>query len=79
MTALPITQSLLARLRNRLSSRPRSWLFSLLAVIMLASVTLEIPETITGLIGAALIAISLMWSIRYNRRHRSEPDEAPLD
>ena len=38
-----------------------------LATIMLLSVRFEIPETITGLIGAVLIAASLWSSIRHNR------------
>ncbi len=36
MTELPIANSLVARLRAFLNSRPRSWLFSLMAVIVLA-------------------------------------------
>ena len=44
------------------------WAIIALALIMLASVTLEIPETITGLIGAALIGLSLWSSVRHNRK-----------
>ncbi len=40
-----------------------------LAAIMLISMTHEIPEVITGLVGAALIALSVFSSIRYKRKH----------
>ncbi|KQM19620.1 DUF475 domain-containing protein [Novosphingobium sp. Leaf2] len=39
-----------------------------LAAIMLASVRFEIPETVTGLIGAALIGIAFYDSLRNNRK-----------
>lgn len=44
------------------------WAIIALGGIMLASAVFHIPETITGLIGATLIGISLWWSIRHNRR-----------
>jgi hypothetical protein len=44
------------------------WAIIALGGIMLASARFHIPETITGLIGAALIGLSLYWSIRHNRR-----------
>ncbi|HEY7808103.1 MAG TPA: DUF475 domain-containing protein [Croceibacterium sp.] len=44
------------------------WAILALAVIMLLSVRMEIPETVTGLIGAVLIGFSLLWSVRHNRR-----------
>lgn len=43
------------------------WAILALAVIMLASARFEVPETITGLIGATFIGLSLWWSIRRNR------------
>ena len=43
---------------------------------MLLSAQFHIPETITGLIGAVLIGISLLWSMRYNRRHGAEEESA---
>ena len=43
--------------------------------IMLLSARFHIPETITGLIGATLIGISLWWSVRHNRR-APDPEEA---
>jgi len=51
------------------------WAILALAVIMLASARFEIPETITGLIGATFIGFSLWWSVRHNRAlsEASEP------
>lgn len=43
------------------------WAIIALGAIMLLSVRFHIPETVTGLIGAILIGLSLVWSIRYNR------------
>jgi len=45
------------------------WAIVALAAIMLISARIAVPETITGLIGAVLIAASLAWSVRYRRRH----------
>lgn len=45
------------------------WAIIALGAIMLVSAKYDIPEAVTGLIGAVLIAVSLWWSIRYNRRH----------
>ena len=45
------------------------WAIIALGVIMLASARWHIPETITGVIGAILIGLSLAWSIRFNRRN----------
>lgn len=42
-----------------------------LAAIMLLSVRFEIPETVTGLIGAALIGIAFYDSLRNNRKEAS--------
>lgn len=44
------------------------WAIIALGVIMLVSAKVHIPETITGLIGATLIGLSLWWSIRHNRK-----------
>jgi hypothetical protein len=52
------------------------WAIIALGAIMLLSAKFHIPEAITGLIGAVLIAISLWWSVRYNKRH-AEAAEAP--
>ncbi|MEM8725496.1 MAG: DUF475 domain-containing protein [Pseudomonadota bacterium] len=47
------------------------WAIIVLGVIMLVSARYHIPETITGLIGAVLIGLSLWWSIRHNRAERA--------
>jgi len=44
------------------------WAIIALGIIMLISVRWDVPETVTGLIGAVLIAASLGWSIRHNRQ-----------
>lgn len=53
------------------------WAIIALGAIMLLSARFHIPETITGLIGATLIGLSLWWSIRLNRRE-PDPTEAAL-
>lgn len=45
------------------------WAIIVLGAIMLLSARFHIPETVTGLIGAILIGLSLWWSIRHNRRN----------
>jgi len=45
------------------------WAIIVLGVIMLLSARYHIPETITGLLGAVLIGLSFLWSVRHNRRH----------
>ncbi len=44
------------------------WAIIVLGLIMLMSAKVHIPETVTGLIGAILIGMSLWWSIRQNKR-----------
>ena len=51
------------------------WAIIVLGGIMLFSARFHIPETITGLIGAILIGLSLWWSVRFNRRY---PDAEQL-
>lgn len=46
------------------------WAIIVLGAIMLISPVVHIEETITGLIGAVLIGLSLWWSIRHNRAAR---------
>ncbi len=48
------------------------WAIIVLGVIMLVSAKVHIPETITGLIGAVLIGLSLWWSVRHNRKHGAD-------
>lgn len=43
------------------------WAIIALGAIMLFSALWHIPETITGLIGAAMIGLSFWWSVRHNR------------
>lgn len=54
------------------------WAIIALGAIMLLSARYEIPETITGLIGAAMIGLSLWWSVRHKRRHPDEEIEAAV-
>jgi hypothetical protein len=53
------------------------WAIIALGAIMLLSARYHIPETVTGLIGAALIGISLWWSVRHNRRHQHDIKRVP--
>ncbi len=48
------------------------WAILALAVIMLLSARYEVPETLTGMIGAVFIGMSLWWSVRHNRRHADD-------
>lgn len=48
------------------------WAIIALGAIMLLSARYEISETITGLIGAVLIGLSMAWSVRHKRKY---PDE----
>ncbi len=49
------------------------WAIIVLGAIMLLSAKWHIPETITGLLGAVLIVLSLWWSVRHKRRN-PDPD-----
>ena len=53
------------------------WAIIVLGGIMLASAKFHIPETITGLIGAVLIGISLWWSIRHKRKFGDGDEASP--
>jgi hypothetical protein len=53
------------------------WAIIVLGTIMLLSARWHIPETITGLLGAVLIGLSLWWSVRFNRRHPRLAEDAP--
>ena len=44
---------------------------------MLTSAVVHIPETLTGLIGGALIGLSFWWSLRHNKREAEGVKEAP--
>lgn len=54
------------------------WAIIALGGIMLVSAKFHIPETITGLIGAILIGLSLWWSVRHNRRNPDAELEAAI-
>jgi hypothetical protein len=49
------------------------WAILALGAIMLLSARYEIPEAVTGLIGAVLIGVSLWWSVRHNRKYGITP------
>lgn len=51
------------------------WAILVLAAIMLVGARYHVPEVVTGLAGATLIAISFLWSLRYNKKN---PDEAHI-
>jgi hypothetical protein len=53
------------------------WAIGVLAFIMLGSAKLHIPEAVTGLLGAVLIALSLASSIRSNRLRAEFDAEHP--
>ncbi|MEP7222487.1 MAG: DUF475 domain-containing protein [Novosphingobium sp.] len=48
------------------------WAILALGAIMLLSARFHISETVTGLIGAVLIALSLGWSVRHKRREGAD-------
>ena len=54
------------------------WAIIALGAIMLFSAKFHIPETVTGLIGAVLIGLSLWWSIRHNKRNPDGEIEAAI-
>lgn len=54
------------------------WAIIALAAIMILSARFHIPETVTGLIGAALIGLSLWWSIRHKRKYPEEELDAAV-
>jgi hypothetical protein len=48
------------------------WAILALGVLMLVSARYEVPEVITGLIGAVVIGLSLVWSVRFRRQNNEE-------
>jgi hypothetical protein len=52
------------------------WAILGLGIIMFINTIYEIPETVTGLIGAAFIAASIFSSVKYNRVNGSIADES---
>lgn len=51
------------------------WAILVLAGIMFTSVFIQVPEIITGLLGASLIGLSLWHSIQANKTEQSQPKE----
>jgi hypothetical protein len=76
MTILLVDKGTLAQYRYL--EHGAFWAILALAAIMLLSARWHIPEVITGLIGAVLIGLSLLWSSRHNKRHhvREEGEES---
>jgi hypothetical protein len=66
MTVFLVKQGTLAEYRYL--EHGAFWAILSLGAIMLLSVLYAIPDMVTGLIGALLIALSLGWSIRHNRQ-----------
>lgn len=54
------------------------WAIIALGAIMLLSAKFHIPETVTGLIGAVLIGLSLWWSVRHKRKNPDTEIEAAI-
>ncbi|RYZ65489.1 MAG: DUF475 domain-containing protein, partial [Proteobacteria bacterium] len=55
------------------------WAIAALATIMFVNTFYHVSEVITGLIGAAFIALSLWASVRYNKKHGVAKTELPPD
>lgn len=53
------------------------WAIGALAVILIISAHVHVPEVITGLLGVAFIGAGLVASIRWNREHRPTPPAPP--
>jgi len=48
------------------------WAILSLGMLMLVSARYEVPEAITGLIGAVVIGLALVWSVRYRRKSMAD-------
>lgn len=55
------------------------WAILILSIIMYVQTMVHIPEVITGLFGAGLIGLSLWSSVRWNRAHPEEAQEAAAE
>ena len=67
LTLLMVNQGTLAEYRYL--EHGAFWAIIALGVIMLLSAHFDVPDTVTGLVGAVLIIASLVWSVRHRRRH----------
>jgi hypothetical protein len=74
MTVMLVDKGTLAQ--YRFLEHGAFWAIIALAVIMLISAIpgVHIPETVTGLIGAVLIGLSVWWSMRHRRRHGDDDE-----
>ncbi|MDR3056444.1 MAG: DUF475 domain-containing protein [Zoogloeaceae bacterium] len=48
-----------------------------LAIIMLLSIVIHVPELVTGLIGVVFIGLALFSSVRYQKKHLGTPASSP--
>lgn len=76
MTVMLVDRGTLAQ--YRFLEHGAFWAIIALAVIMLLSARFEIPETVTGLIGAILIGLALWWSVRHRRLHPEDTEDADI-
>lgn len=67
MTILLVRKGTLAQYRYL--ENGAFWAILALGAIMLLSAHYQVPEAVTGLIGAVLIGLSLWWSVRWQKRH----------
>lgn len=67
LTLLMVNQGTLAE--YRFLEHGAFWAIIALGVIMLVSARWEVPDTVTGLVGAVLIIAALVWSVLHRRRH----------
>lgn len=51
------------------------WAIGALATILIVSIEYEVPEVVTGLVGVAFIALSVITSIQYNKKHPEDTQE----
>ncbi|MBV8687157.1 MAG: DUF475 domain-containing protein [Alphaproteobacteria bacterium] len=77
MTILLVDRGTLAQYRYL--EHGAFWAILALGIVMLLTARFEIPEVVTGLIGAVLIGLSLWGSSRYNRHHPGEAKAAASD
>jgi hypothetical protein len=51
------------------------WAITVLGIIMVSSPLINVPEAVTGLVGAVLIGSALYASVLYNRAHPEEVED----
>jgi len=79
MTVMLVDRGTLAQ--YRFLEHGAFWAIIALAIIMLVSASerFHIPETVTGLIGAVFIGLSLWWSVRHNKLHPEDREDIDLN